>query len=315
MELTFSQIQALTIGALKIFQTDKGYVFTRFTPGQRKDFSAVFAKWAERSDFTSGIRIDFHTDAAAINIAVGADGCYEVLVDDLCTYFESLQAGESFRLELDGCDHRITIVLPNLTCGIIQSLALEHETYVKPHTYRKKVAFYGDSITQGSTAVKSSQCYTWLLTRHYDLHSMNFGVGGLRFQPETIIDVGYDPDVVFVSLGTNNYGTNKPLELFQVNCSAYFDNLMHLYPNSKIVCITPIWRADGEEIKAVGTIHDARAFIQAEAEKRSFVVVDGFSLVPHRVEYYEDLRLHPNDIGFALYAQNLIKILDRKGIL
>lgn len=311
MELSFSQIQALTVGALNVSQTEQGYEFSRFTPAQREAFGAVFDKWAIRSDYTSGIRIDFHTDASGLCVTVGAGGNYEVLVDDLCSYFESLQAGESFRMEFDGTDHRITLVLPNLTRGIIQSVRLEGETYINTHTYRKKAAFYGDSITQGSTAVKSSQCYTWLLTRYFDLHSMNFGVGGTRFQPETVIDVGYDPEVVFIALGTNNYGANKSKELLHTNCPAYFDNIAKLYPSSKIICITPIWRADGEEIKAVGTIHDARAFIHDEAQKRGFTVVDGFTLVPHRKEYYEDLRLHPNDMGFALYAQNLIKTIAR----
>jgi len=62
-------------------------------------------------------------------------------------------------------------------------------------------------------------------------------------------------------------------------------------------------------VKNLGTVHDARKVIAEEAEKRGFTVIDGFTLVPHRIEYYEDARLHPNDLGFALYTQNLIKAL------
>ena len=34
-------------------------------------------------------------------------------------------------------------------------------------------------------------------------------------------------------------------------------------------------------------------------------VINGWSFVPGRSEFYADLRLHPNDLGFSLYAQNL----------
>ena len=181
MELTFQQIKQMTVGALGIDQDDEGIYFTRFTAEQRAAFGAVFAMWAIRCDFTSGIRIDFHTDATDFTAAVAECGCYEVLVDDLLTYCESLEKGECIQIALDGCDHRITLVLPNLTCGKIKSIRLDGESYIRPHSYSKKVAFYGDSITQGSTAAKSSQSYTWLLTRYFDWHSMNFGVGAFVF--------------------------------------------------------------------------------------------------------------------------------------
>ena len=307
MQLSSVQVRQLTVGALTIVENENGYSFTRFTPEQRESFRTTFEIWGERCDYTSGIRIDFHTDATAVEVTVGTAGKYEVLIDDLCAYFEELEADSAFRLELSGGAHRVTILLPYHSCGSIRSVLLEGETYVTPHTYRKKVAFYGDSITQGSTAVQGSQSYTWLLTRFFDLHSMNFGVGGIRFQPETVIDVGYDPEVVFVSLGTNNYGSGKPWDLLFENCPAYFDRLSAIYPNSRIICITPIWRANGDEPKPAGTIHTVRDYIHAEAQKRNFTIVDGFTLVPHRTEYFADQRLHPNDMGFTLYAQNLVK--------
>jgi len=309
MNLSFSQIQQFTVGAIFIDATDEGYSFRRFTSEQKEAFGATFPMWAVRSDYTSGIRIDFHTDADTVSVEVAAKGRYEVLVDDLCVYFETLNCGESFQVCLEKGDHRVTIVLPHLEVGKIRSIVLEGETYAKPHVYGKKVAFYGDSITQGSTSVKSSQSYTWLLTRHFDFHSVNFGVGGIRFQPETLDYMGYDPDIVIVSLGTNNYGSNRPLELLETNCPAYFERIRQIYPNSKLFCITPIWRADGDVIKNAGTIHSVRAYIAQQALEYGFTVIDGFTLVPHRTEYFDDKRLHPNDLGFALYTQNLIKAL------
>lgn len=308
MELSFSQIQQLTVGALTVTQDEYGYHFTRFTPTQRAAFGAVLPIWAVRCDATAGIRIDFHTDATRFSADVSA-GQYEVLIDNLCAYYERLETDDQIDLELDGKDHRITLVLPCHSPGTVRRIHLEGESYIKPHSYSKKVAFYGDSITQGADSEKDSQCYTWLLTRFFDFYSMNFGVGGIRFQPETVEDVGFDADIVIVAIGTNNYGANKPMELLRTNCSEYFDRIAKLYPTSKLFCITPIWRADGQAQKALGTIDDARRVIEEEARKYHFTVIDGYTLVPHRPEYYRDERLHPNDLGFALYTQNLIKAL------
>ena len=309
MELTLSQIRDITVGALDVTQDDTGIHFMRITPTQKATYAAILDKWGPRCDYTSGIRLDFHTDATGFYATVATSGDYEILVDNASCYFETLQANDTITLSLDGSDHRITLVLPNLTVGALVSVQLTGESYIAPHTYTRKVAFYGDSITQGSTAKKGSNTYFWQVTRHFDLHSMNFGIGGIRFQPEGLEDVGYDPDLVIVSLGTNNFGSNRPMELLQANCPAYFDKLMALYPNKHIVCITPIWRADGDEVKNLGTIHDARDLIAREANKRGLIIVDGWDLVPHRTELYADLRLHPNDEGFDHYSQNLIKAI------
>ena len=211
MELSFSQIKQYTKGALLVTQEPNEYRFTRFIPEQQKSFGEVFAPWEVRSHYTSGIRLDFHTDASALHIVVGAEGNYEVLVDDLCVFFSPVAAEESINVPLDSGDHRVTIVLPSLSCGTLRSVRLEGETYIKSHTYSTTAIFYGDSITQGSTSIKSSESYTWLLTRNYDWDSINFGVGGIRFQPEVMLDLGCQAEIVIVSLGTNNFGSNNSL--------------------------------------------------------------------------------------------------------
>lgn len=309
MELTLSQVKQFAVGALSVTQDEKGYRFTRFTPTQRMAFGASDPVWAQRVDATTGICIDLHTDAKSFYTVVSEAGKYEVYVDGLCAYFANLEAGESITLVLNGEDHRVCLILPCRSVGRIKSIGLEGESYVRPHNYSKKVAFYGDSITQGVKAEKDSQCYAWILTRYFDFYAMNFGVGGIRFLPDTVEDIGYDADIVLIALGTNNYGSNRPMEELKIDCTAYFDRIRRFYSGKHVFCITPIWRADGEEQKALGTIHDARRLIAEEAEKRGFTVINGYTLVPHRTEYYEDERLHPNDLGFAVYAQNLIKAL------
>ena len=43
-------------------------------------------------------------------------------------------------------------------------------------------------------------------------------------------------------------------------------------------------------------------------------VISGLPLVPHDEAYFGDLRLHPNDAGFAEYAAKLIAAIGSAGI-
>ena len=44
------------------------------------------------------------------------------------------------------------------------------------------------------------------------------------------------------------------------------------------------------------------------AKSYGFDIVDGYKIIPANCDFYAD-DLHPNDLGFSTYAQNLIKEL------
>ena len=46
------------------------------------------------------------------------------------------------------------------------------------------------------------------------------------------------------------------------------------------------------------------SMIREEEEKAGFSVLDGMTLVPHLPEFFSDKFLHPNDLGFGIYAEN-----------
>ncbi len=311
MELTFSQIKAFTSGAVSVTQTEQGICFDRYTPSQIRAFGVqeeVQGLWAQS---TTGVRIDFHTDAQALTVVTSAIGKYEVLVDGLTAFVQRFEGPDSFTVALEAGEHRLTIVLPSHDRGCIVSVWLEKASFVQAHSYSKKLVFHGDSITQGFDSAKDSQSYVWLVSRYYDADSLILGVGGSRFFPDTVEDVGFNPDAAVVALGTNDWGANQDMELIRCNCAAYLDRIAELYVGKPVFCVTPIWRGNGMEVNAAGCLNDVRRMIVREAEQRNMIVVDGLSLVPHRPEYFADEYLHPNDLGFALYAQNLLKVMNR----
>ena len=66
----------------------------------------------------------------------------------------------------------------------------------------------------------------------------------------------------------------------------------------------------------MGSFEQARHIIRAAAEREGLYVVDGMELVPHVPSVYNDQYLHPNDLGFAFYAEKLLphfkRLLERK---
>ena len=203
----------------------------------------------------------------------------------------------------------IVLSLPNYSEGILAGICLDEGSYVEPYTYQKKFLFLGDSITQGSQSTRDSFCYAYRVSRFFDAEILNLGVGGSYMSADTLEDVGFDPDAVFIAYGTNDYTHFDSIVSAETACREYFDKVKELYGNRPIFYISPLWRADGNLVRKTGTLDDCRKVFIRECEAHGFIHIDGYSLVPHMPFYLNDGYLHPSDLGFSFYSENLIKIL------
>lgn len=307
MQIAIDQLKELTVGAVSVFEEDSGFHFRRLTDRQ---IDVIYADDPrERNLDTTGIRVDFHTDASELSVTFAAKGKYEILVNDLTVHCQRFEALEQFSIHMDGADNRVTIILPSHCEGTLSSIHLEGASYIRKHDYSCKLAFYGDSITQGWNSEKDSQSYAWLTSRFFNAESRIYGIGGTTFIPDFPEDTGFRPDAVIVAMGTNDFGRQKTMEQIQADCAAYLKNVALVNPGSKRFCITPIWRYIGLTARAAGTLADVRKEIARIAAESGYTVIDGLSLVPHQFEYYADKGTHPNDLGFYCFAQNLTNIL------
>ena len=57
---------------------------------------------------------------------------------------------------------------------------------------------------------------------------------------------------------------------------------------------------------------ECRTLIGRLAAQQEFHVLDDYNLLPHDKRLFSDGYLHPNDIGFDLYAQRLCQMIDEK---
>lgn len=316
MNVSFEQIKECAVGVQRVWQDGDKVRFARMRPELEDSFGALRKDFYARAQSTTECRLEFHTDSRNLRIDLGVEtieenvnGKYEVFLDDLPAVFVKAPGKQVVCLELPEGDTHVTVALPCHNKGWINAVMVDEGSYVRPHKFDRKMLFLGDSITQGYNATHDAQSYSYTVARHFNAYSLNWAVGGAFFDDSTVDKTDYDPDIVVIGYGTNDFTRFHSPEEFTAACAGYLDKIKSLYGDKKVFVISPIWRADAGVVRASGTFTQCRSTVAREAEKRGFIHVDGYALCPHAEEYYADGYLHPNDLGFAHYARNLIKFM------
>ena len=314
MKLSESTLRNITFGAPRIETQADGLYFYRCTPKQIAAWEALSPVLGFRAKCTSGVRFDFHTDSTRLLLAAAQGEKFDILIDGVLTtqfIFNHEKHRELFGLELGEGEKRVTIIFPSHeNGGVIRYLELDDGATVTPHVYDKKFLFIGDSITQGWNTVYDSNSYAHLVARHFNADCLINGIGGAYFH-ETVFDrIDFEPNDVFIAYGTNDFSHHVSLETLRHHCSSFFDQAIAAYPDATIHVIAPIYRTDLQKVRKMGSWQQCRDLIFEEVRKRGLHLIDGYKLVPHLPEFFADT-VHPNDLGFAAYAENLIKELTK----
>ena len=330
MILDFEQIKSITQGAVKITKSDAGYNFFRFNENELEYYSKT--NHAHKSYSTSGIQLEFKTDATKFSMGGSVKSAssrkyyaFDVFVDgkfigDIKNYrmddmipdfttvdFPSDDFSSEFNLG-DG-EKTVRVVFPWSIAPTVKSVELDGASYVEPVKKQKKMIMYGDSITQGYDAESPSRQYSVALAYALDAEAYNKAIGGEIFRPAlSAICNDIEPDYITVAYGTNDWRNSGSRENFIANATGFYKNLSQNYPNTKIFAISPIWRDGINAGGGFGEFSEIEATIKEIADTLDNVTfIYGFDLVPKSTEYFADLRLHPRNIGFDFYAENLAK--------
>ena len=309
MRLSNNDIKKLTFGAVRCEETDKGLQFFKCTKKQTDAWYAIKEALGERSEKPTGVRIDFHTDSKSFILE--GSGTFEVLINGI--YRSTEELGDHGCVTVDICDAlgnvlddaRITLIFHSHSRTFIKSLALDEGSYVKPHEFDTKILFIGDSITQGWDSGYSFLSYAWRVSDFFNANSVIHAVGGGIFHESIFDSIDFDPDTVIIAFGTNDFGFYQTIDELKANTSAFMSRIAEAYKGKKIFYVSPIWRERRE--KPMGSFQECRKALVEEADKQGFIHVDGLDLVPPIPEFYADKEIHPNALGFGLYAENLIK--------
>ena len=315
MLLSFEQIKDITVGSLfNVLGEDGAITFNKCTDKQVAAWYVLSETLGNRSKTTTGVRLDFHTDAKAVKFTLARGNFFDLLINGVlvkhCLTAESKEIYHE--LPTDVSDNRVTLVFPSHHVGSIREVELEEATYVKRHAFDRKMLFIGDSITQGHKSDYDSVSYAYHTSFFFNADSVIQGIGGAMFH-ETTFDpeIPYDPDIVIVAYGTNDFGRYKTLDELRQHVGGFLDGVKGRYGDKQVFCISPIWRGDDAKPKTMGMFSECLDVIKDEIAKHEFIHIDGYTLTPHDPWFYSDGYLHPNATGFGIYAINLVKELSK----
>jgi len=212
----------------------------------------------------------------------------------------------------------------------------------------KKVAFLGDSITDGCGTSSVEFTYWNQFGKRTGAQVFANGIGGTRIAPQRVpntvepgVDRYYasrvdelipDADIVVVFGGTNDFGTGdaalgtmaeRTNDTFYGACHLLVQKLIEKYPKATLVLMTPLHRMSEDEVlynelglRRVGPLSVYVNALRQIAEFYGLVLVDLFANCPiqPRVESLRQMYmpdgLHPNDAGAGLVAQCLQRVLE-----
>ena len=336
MQLDLKQIESITSGALQITEGADGIEFFRFTPAQRHLLTQKDEGFGYKSLASSGMRMDFKTNSQHLDIKIRVknvrarsffslevfvngkpNGCIDNYSDlEMPQYYSQTvcPVGEfAGSFDLGKGEKTVTVYLPWNKRTFLQSLCLDDGAYVEPVRRSKKLLVFGDSITMGYDALRSSSRYAGRLADFLGAEEFNKAIGGERFCPDLLeILEDISPDYILVAYGTNDW-SGKPWADFNDRMTAFFDILARKYPNVKTFVVTPVWRPNYQNSKpGYSSFFDVEKSIrQSIADKENMILIPGFDMIPHDEKYYADQVLHPNDTGFEHYFENLKKQIQK----
>ncbi len=332
MKLGLEKIREITAGAARVEEENGEFHFYRFTSEQEKLYKP-------RVDFyfktfsTSGIKFCFKTDSKKIYIKGSVSrGCarsyyaFELFVNGECIGvldnfsnqdFAKIYPTGDFPLgsfdkewKLDDGEKKVTLYFPWSVNAVISDFCLDDGCFVDSIKPERKLLCFGDSITHGYDAPYPTQKYTTMLAERLNAEEFNKGIGGeVFFSPIAATKENFIPDLITVAYGTNDWN-RRDRKSFIDNCQWFYKNLSTIYPDSPIYSISPIWRKDLNDQKKFGSFFDVESVMKDAVSKYPNVkFVRGLELFPHSEDYMGDRRLHPNEKGFEVYADNLLKLI------
>lgn len=335
MHLTYEQICAATWGAAYITEEADGIHFHRFTREQEKAYLNRRENDDLRVRATAGIALCFCTDSPTLTLKgslqrawsrtywsldVTVNGAYFGSTDN----FSHLNMIPDYTEDIPGLvrtfdkifdlgsgEKTVKVYLPWSAAAVLEDLSLKKGSTFEPVCRPvRRIMFYGDSITQGYDALRPMNRYAARVADALGAEEINKAIGGEVFFPELAhLKDELAPDAVVVAYGTNNWGLGQREDLLN-DAPVVYQTLRQNYPKAKLYALLPLWRREREEIRAYGSFDQMRQDLRKIAESvEGMTVIDCYDFIPHEPGYFADLRLHPTDEGFELYAQKLLKII------
>ena len=319
--LNNEELKKYICGAVHFDEKD-GLIPYRFT--KEKMASADDPARKIRHSTGTGIKIEFYSDTEELSFNYTAfiefvSGIYKQYFFDI--YADGnlvLHQGEkevsedrsgTINVKFKQGNKKITIYLPGSCAVNITDFSISKNATISPVSYDSKTIFFGDSITHAAYVDFPSLTYANRVSRKMNYYTVNQAIGGDVFSKYHLDHLPkMDFDTVFVAYGTNDWRWANDSSPERIE--TFFSILNDLYADASKYVILPIWRADlNENTEFTYSFEDIRKMVKDTASKYKMNVLDVFDLIPHDPKLYYDEYLHPNEMGFLYYADEVEKFL------
>lgn len=336
MKLSFSQIRSFATGAVEFYEEDGMLGFHRFTKEQRELYRVRNEAFYRKCFAPAGVKLSFTTDSRwlylkgeayqvlpsrhyyAIDISVNG-----VTVDSVAS-FSGMTLPADYtgircffgpfekKIPLEPGKKQVVIHLPWSAKLLLEELSLEDGSGAAPCRPEKTVLFFGDSITQGYDALHPSGRYASLLADALGAQEVNKAIGGEIFYPPLALEKDeLTAAYIVVAYGTNDWSVSDRPTLLR-DGRAFLEALKTNYPEAELITLLPLWRKDREKETAYGSFDLMRRDLREIGEAAGASVIDCYDFIPKDPFLYADLRLHPNDAGFACYGRCLAEAITKR---
>ena len=318
MKFSVNSLKKLIKGAC-YYEVERGYLTAfRFSKKQidmtkKEGYNEA---WKNRVIFSSGIRLELKTDARNISFDFKANfadcevGGRSKSLDTwvngvLYSVTDINKLSGRVEISLPEGEKHVAIYLPNYCRFSVKCFTIDGR-YKSVKDKGQRVLVIGDSITNGYGALFSSGSYFNELQRLTGYSMLNQGIGGYRCEPCELDYVdGFMPDKIITFLGTNWYNCPECYD-YERETVDFYKKLTELYKGKQIIAVSPLWRGDEIDRERFDW---CRGIVKRECEKYDSIhFVEGYTLIPNVEECFCD-KLHPNEYGCLLLAQNLYRII------
>lgn len=323
MILSKEQIKNIAKGALYWSEgVEGGLIPHRYSALQEEIYRSNPNRYI-RTFASSGVRLECRTDATALELSArvfkgsGMDWHgFDLMVDGLLWghHEGTLEESDHVHWTQDLPEGKKTVLLhfPCLAGAEILNLTLHGATFCEPVVSDEKILFMGDSITQGYHSHFPSMTYAAQVAADRNAEILNQGNGGEIFNPPILVPLDWDPTMAIIAYGTNDWATTDRERTTQ-RATEFLDRFCQIWPGVPTFVLSPIWRADfltrrDDDFRQA----EVREILLRAAEKNpQITVIDGWEIFPRIEALMYDERLHPNELGFTVYANRLTAILNQ----
>ena len=308
-------------GAVSLETTPAGVHPWRIPVAQRDLFEAPLIN---KASMPAGVRLVFVSDTSSVRLDMAAPGVepdppwvFDLLVDG--RMHQRLAPGMAAETlcftDLPAGEHRLELYLPSQYAPVlIHSLHIDAGASVRPVSdTRRRIVFYGSSITHCRHAAGPSETWPALVARRFDLHLTSLGYGGDCHMDPMVGRMIRDlpADFIGLKLGINMMSGSVSDRTFRALAIGLVQTIRDGHPDTPLAVVSPICHPPNETTENVvgmslvrmrQRLAEACQVLQDRGDK-NLHYIDGLELMgPDDVGLYVD-GIHPSADGYRFLAE------------